>query len=248
MEKKRTKMEEMKMRPRVGLVMGSLVGWVLAGRPLVADGLVTSYPKPHDIAAEWLMVISLVVIACAIGLIAYTLIARRQNLLDLHSKWILFLGVAALPIPAIFMSTAVGLEHSKQVKFCDSCHAMDPFLDDMKDVDSEQLAARHYKNRFIQKAHCYTCHTDYGIFGTMKAKLNGMKHIWKDFTGHWSHPIEISKPYAYQICLNCHAGAVRFEQLEEHDGVIEEVLSGEGGCNPCHELAHPARVERSGKS
>jgi nitrate/TMAO reductase-like tetraheme cytochrome c subunit len=71
-------------------------------------------------------------------LIAYTLIARRKNLLDLHSKWILFLGIAVLPVPAIFLSTAVGLEHSKQVKFCNSCHAMDPFIDDMKDVGSNR--------------------------------------------------------------------------------------------------------------
>lgn len=238
----------MKMRPKLPLSLGAIVGALLAVRPAVAESLQTSYPKPRDIAAEWLMVISLVVIAVAIGLIGYTLIARRKNLLDIHSKWILFLGVAVLPIPAIFMSTAVGLEHSKQLEFCNSCHAMDPFMDDMKDVASRQLAARHYKNRFIQKAHCYTCHTDYGIFGTMEAKLNGMKHMWGDFTGHWSHPIEISKPYQYQICLNCHAGAVRFERLEEHDGVIEEVLAGEGGCNPCHELAHPSRVERSGES
>jgi nitrate/TMAO reductase-like tetraheme cytochrome c subunit len=228
--------------------MWSIAGLLIAGQPLLAENLPTSYPKPRDIAAEWLMVLSLVVIGVAAALIAYTLIARRQNLLDLHSKWILFLGIAVLPIPAIFMSTAVGLEHSKQLKFCNSCHAMDPFMDDMKDVASNQLAARHYKNRFIQKAHCYTCHTNYGIFGTMEAKLNGMKHMWGDFTDHWSHPIEISKPYQYQICLNCHAGAVRFERLEEHDGVIEEVLSGEGGCNPCHELAHPSRVERSGES
>ncbi|MEE9562477.1 MAG: NapC/NirT family cytochrome c [Thermoanaerobaculia bacterium] len=238
----------MKIRPKLELSMWSLAGLLIAAGPLFAESLQTSYPKPRDIAAEWGMVLSLVVIVAAAGLIAYTLIARRKNLLDLHSKWILFLGIAVLPIPAIFMSTAVGLEHSKQLKFCNSCHAMDPFIDDMKDVASNQLAARHYKNRFIQKAHCYTCHTNYGIFGTMEAKLNGMKHMWGDFTGHWSHPIEISKPYQYQICLNCHAGAVRFEQLEEHDGVIEEVLSGEGGCNPCHELAHPARVERSGES
>ena len=238
----------MKIRPKLPQSMATLVSLLIVGRPLVAESLETSYPKPRDIAAEWLMVISLVVIAVAIGLIAYTLIARRQSLLDIHSKWILFLGVAVLPIPAIFMSTAVGLEHSKQPEFCDPCHAMDPFMEDMKDVASKQLAARHYKNRFIQKAHCYTCHTDYGIFGTMEAKLNGMKHLWGDFTDHWSHPIEISKPYRYQICLNCHAGAVRFERLEEHDGVIEEVLAGEGGCNPCHELAHPSRVERSGES
>jgi nitrate/TMAO reductase-like tetraheme cytochrome c subunit len=208
------------MRPKLPLSLGAIVGALLAGRPLLAESLQTSYPKPRDIAAEWLMVISLAVIAVAIGLITFTLIARRKNLLDIHSKWILFLGVAVLPIPAIFMSTAVGLEHSKQLEFCNSCHAMDPFMD----------------------------HTDYGIFGTMEAKLNGMKHMWGDFTGHWSHPIEISKPYRYQICLNCHAGAVRFERLEEHDGVIEEVLAGEGGCNPCHELAHPSRVERSGES
>jgi nitrate/TMAO reductase-like tetraheme cytochrome c subunit len=194
------------------------------------------------------MILSLIVIIAAAALILYTLITRRNRLMDLHSKWLLFLGVGVLPVPAILMTTAVGLEHSKAVSFCNSCHAMDPFIDDMRNVESDLLAASHFKNRLIQKEHCYTCHTDYGIFGTMEAKLAGLGHVWKDASGRWQAPIEISKPYQFRICLNCHAGAVRFENQEVHEGVIDDVVNGEISCTDCHEPAHPARSERSADS
>jgi len=122
---------------------------------------------------------------------------------------------------------------------------MDPFVDDMRDTDSDLLAAVHYKNRLIQKEHCYTCHTDYGIFGTMEAKLAGLGHIYMDSTGRWEAPITISKPYQFRICLNCHAGALRFENEEDHEDAIEEVVAGETECTDCHEMAHPDRSERS---
>jgi len=179
------------------------------------------------------------------ALVAYTLITRRRRITEEQSKWLLFLGVAVLPIPAVLLSGVVGVEHSKAVSFCNSCHPMDPFLDDMRDIDSETLAAVHFKNRFIQKEHCYTCHTDYGIFGTMEAKLAGLGHIYMDATGRWDAPISLSKPYQFRICLNCHAGALKFELEEDHEDVIEEVVNGETDCTECHEMGHPERDDRS---
>jgi nitrate/TMAO reductase-like tetraheme cytochrome c subunit len=227
------------------ILFGSLLACLMASRSLLANKPETAYSPPRDIAEEWAFILSLVVIIAAAATIVYTLVTRRKRLTDLHSKWLLFLGIGVLPVPAILMSTAVGLEHSKKASFCNSCHAMDPFIDDMRDADSDLLAAAHFRNRLIQKEHCYTCHTDYGIFGTMEAKLSGLGHIWKDASGRWHHPIEISKPYQFRICLSCHAGAARFERLEDHEGVIEGVVDGDMGCTDCHELAHPARSERS---
>ena len=210
---------------------------------VVAEGLPSSYAPPEDAVAQWGKFLVIGLIAAAMALTAYTLIGRRGRLAEPHSKWMLFLGVAVLPVPAILLSTAVGMERSKSVAFCSSCHAMDPFIADLQDPESERLAAVHYKNRYIPKNQCYSCHTDYGMFGTLEAKTAGMRHVYKDITGNWSRPIEIHAPYRYRICLNCHAGAVGFEEL--HQDEIRDVVDGNVICSDCHELAHPSREERA---
>lgn len=238
----------MKKALKLPIVMGVVAAGFAARCLSAADHFPTSYSPPGEIAAKWAMILVLIVIVAAMGSIVYTLISRRGRLTDLNSMWILFLGVGVLPIPAILLSTAVGMEHSKGITFCNSCHAMDPFFDDMRNVESDSLAAAHFKNRFIQKEHCYSCHTDYGVFGTMEAKLNGMGHVYKDASGKWDRPIEILKPYRFRICLNCHAGAVKFEAQEAHEDVIEGVVDGDIACTDCHELAHPSRKERGSDS
>jgi len=229
-------------------LIGALAAGLCSRCSLAADRLPTDYSPPRDIAEEWAMIVVLVIIIAAMGLIVYTLATRRGRLTDLSSKWILFLGIGVLPIPAILLSAAVGMEHSKGVVFCNSCHAMDPFVDDMRDADSDYLAASHFKNRFMQKEHCYACHTDYGTFGTMEAKLSGMGHVYMDASGNWERPIGIRKPYRFRICLNCHAGALKFEAEEAHEDMIEGIVDGDIACSDCHETAHPSREERSSSS
>ena len=60
---------------------------------------------------------------------------------------------------------------------------MTPYVNDLHDPKSDTLAAVHFKNRFIQENHCYTCHTDYGMFGTVKAKWEGLGHTVRYTTG-----------------------------------------------------------------
>ena len=48
---------------------------------------------------------------------------------------------------------------------------MQVYVDDMLDSESESLAAVHYKNRYIPSNQCYDCHTSYGMFGTVEAKM-----------------------------------------------------------------------------
>jgi len=137
------------------------------------------------------------------------------------------------------LSTAVGLEQSKAVQFCSSCHVMGVFVNDLKDPSSTTLAALHYQNRYIQREHCYRCHTDYGILGTMEAKKAGLGHVWKETTGTYKLPIKMSKPYNYAICLDCHAESAKFNQEAAHDNVVNETLTGKSNCLDCHDPPHP---------
>src|SRR5262249_246486 len=143
-------------------------------------------------------------VGAASALIIYTLIVRKHRLGETASKWMLFTGICLLPWPAMFLSAAVGMEGSKKVEFCSSCHGMKTFKHDLKNPPSKTLAGLHFQNRYIQREHCYRCHTDYGILGTMEAKMAGLGHVWKETTGAYKLPIKMSRPYNYAICLDCH--------------------------------------------
>jgi nitrate/TMAO reductase-like tetraheme cytochrome c subunit len=218
--------------------------WVFSGPLLGADASVR-YRPPHPFAQKWARAVGLSMVAAAGLLIIYTLTFRRKRLQEPSSKWMLFLGICVLPTPVMFLSTAVGLEQSKNVEFCISCHVMKPFVDDLKDPASRTLAAIHYQNRYIQREHCYRCHTDYGILGTMTAKKQGLGHIWKAGTGSYSLPIKMSQPYNFAICLDCHADSAKFNKEAAHEGVVEETAAGKGNCLDCHDSPHPPPETRS---
>ena len=81
---------------------------------------------------------------------------------------------------------------------------MTPYVEDLRNPRSDTLAALHFKNRYIQENHCYTCHTDYGMFGTVRAKWAGLGHVLRYATGAYRVPIEIGHPYPSARCLDCH--------------------------------------------
>ncbi len=211
-----------------------------------------TFEKPEDVILNWAERACLLLFIASAALLVYVLLYRRDRLMTGGSKWLLFMGLCLMPLPAAFLSTGVGMEGSKEVEFCQSCHEpMDPFVNDMMDPESETLAAVHYKNKLIQSEHCWNCHSDYGISGTAEAKLTGMKHIYYYTFNSWEAPIKLYHDYKWTICLECHAGAAYFEKPrndeEAHDGVLELVMSGEAGCTDCHNSAHTAREERSTK-
>jgi nitrate/TMAO reductase-like tetraheme cytochrome c subunit len=218
---------------------------LLATGSLLAAEPTAQYRVPHPFAQIWGRAIGLSLVGAACLLIIYTLVFRRRRLEEASSKWMLFTGICLLPTPVMFLSTAVGLEQSKNVEFCMSCHVMKPFIDDLKDPASKTLAALHYKNRYIQREHCYRCHTDYGILGTMEAKKEGLGHIWKAGTGSYQLPIKMSKPYDFAICLDCHAGSAKFNREAAHDGVVNDTIAGKGNCLDCHDSPHPAPETRA---
>ena len=73
---------------------------------------------------------------------------------------------------------------------------MNPYVQDLRNVQGESLAAVHYKNRYIQEDHCYTCHSDYGMAGTVMAKFAGLGHVWRYTTGTYTLPLKIASPYS----------------------------------------------------
>ncbi|MDX1583826.1 MAG: NapC/NirT family cytochrome c [Thermoanaerobaculia bacterium] len=211
-----------------------------------------NFEPPVDVVLVWAKRAGLTIMIISVLLTLFVLIVRRRRLMEGFSKLLLFLGLCVLPVPVMFLGAGVGMEESKAVHFCSSCHGpMGPFISDMMDPESENLAAVHFKNRYIQREHCWTCHSDYGIAGTAEAKFRGLTHITYAALDRWEPPIELSSPYNWRICLDCHAESALFQAprnyAEAHEGVLEEVLAGETTCVDCHVLAHPEPEERRSK-
>jgi cytochrome c nitrite reductase small subunit len=199
---------------------------------------------PKDYALVWARNISLLGVVCAAALILYVVLFRRKQIASAASQWLLFIGICVMPLPVMLLGSAVGLEQAKDISFCQHCHVMQPFVEDMRSPASDRLAAVHFKNRYIQRDHCYVCHTDYGLFGTVEAKLAGMGHVWKESTGSYTVPVRIARPYRFTICLDCHAESAKFNAVPEHRGLLPRIASGEARCTSCHRSSHVPRDQR----
>ena len=192
----------------------------------------------------WFSIVT-AVLAAVIAL--WFLIARP--LLTIGVKIALFFGIAVLPISSATSGNLVGFSTSTERKFCASCHVMEPWTEDSADPTSSSLASVHARNGSFGKKSCYTCHTDYGMFGTVTTKLSGMNHLLVYFTAFSNTPIdealrtiEIYKPFQNRACIQCHSTRTpAWDNVRDHRGATEEVRSGEVSCasEGCHGPAHP---------
>lgn len=231
------------MQRTASLLLG--VGVFLVVLPAVAHGQAADgiYQQPKDYLLEWVKVLAIAMAVVAVALISWTLVVHRGRLAGFRARLLLFIGICCVPFPAVLMSAAVGLEQSKAVAFCNSCHLMGAFVADMKDADSQSLSALHFRNRYIQDEHCYSCHTDYGLFGTFEAKIGGMSHVWSDFAGAGEGSVRPKTNYRFTICLNCHGQSSKFIAQARHAGVVDSVLRGRSACTDCHHKSHARRPQ-----
>lgn len=141
------------------------------------------------------------------------------------------------------MGNLVSLEQAKKVEFCRSCHrTMGVFVDDMQDPNSETLAARHGRHRWIPEAQCYTCHTSYGMFGDLQAKMKGLHDVYKYYTRTYKIPVRLRAPYVNADCLKCHERTPKFVHSEGHAEILAELRRDEFRCVDCHGPAHAEQV------
>jgi len=134
-------------------------------------------------------------------------------------------------------------EEAKRVEFCGSCHVpMTPLVESLSSGE-ESLAAIHYQRGAVSRSEaCYTCHSGYGIWGTLSAKQAGFGHMWRTVTRDYQFPLEHKGPFDIDSCQNCHAATKAFRDVEEHrDPELAAAMVGrEIGCTgDCHPAAHP---------
>src|SRR5688572_28874891 len=152
-------------------------------------------------------------------------------------KVLAFVAFFVLPGAALWAGYQLHMEHSKSTQFCLSCHVMEPYGRSMLIDDTSYLPAGHFQHRRIDRDHaCFTCHTNYTLFGDYKAKLGGLRHVWVYYMGEIHEKIELYEPYKNRECLHCHAGARSF--VEMHSDDLPALESNETSCLECHDLVH----------
>jgi len=193
------------------------------------------------------MDITVVILLIGIGLGALlvgTLVARPSIAATRGGKMLAFIALFAVPVVLAAAGTTAHLEHSKKTEFCLSCHIMKPYGESLKVDDPGHLAGSHFVNRRIPvNEACYTCHTDYTMFGPVKAKMRGLRHVWVWLTQDRKPPLHLYTPFTNQNCLHCHLGAKSFEEGAVHNADPETmplIKADKLSCvsSGCHDVNH----------
>jgi cytochrome c-type protein NapC len=159
-------------------------------------------------------------------------------------KIVAFVCLLVLPILAMTVGTTQHLEHMQSTGFCLSCHTMEPYGKSLLVDDSTAIPANHFQNNRVPRAQaCYTCHTDYAIFGGVRSKIRGVRHMYAQYFKPPAHRIKLYQPFPNANCLHCHAGTRKFEEGATHTAdpdTIPAIMSGKLSCTSsgCHDVAH----------
>jgi cytochrome c nitrite reductase small subunit len=208
------------------------VAWAEEGRKAIAQvGLL-----------RWLGIVS--ALAAVVVLVLAHFVYRKRIPRGMY-HWLLLVGLFVFPITTMLSTTATVMEGTKSVQACASCHVMLPFVNDLQNPTSPTLAARHYRNNWIGKDQCYTCHVSYGATGTLAGKRDGFRHWLYYVTNTYSDPIKFAGSYENSNCLDCHAGTPKWERIKSHQALAEELAGDRIACTRCHGPPHPLPNERA---
>ena len=161
-------------------------------------------------------------------------------------KILAFFALCILPVLAVMADTNEHLERSTSTKFCLTCHVMADFGHSLYVDDKSYLPAAHFQNSFVPRDHaCFTCHTDYTMFGDYKAKFRGLHHVEVQYFGKIPKPADIKlyTPYNNRECLHCHSGARSYEEASPHHKTpdqLTKMATNQLSCmsSDCHDIVH----------
>lgn len=185
----------------------------------------------------------LIVLAIVLaGLVAFRADLTRAR----GGKVLAFMALFLFPSLALWTGFSDHMERATSTQFCLSCHVMTDFGRSLYVDDKSFLAAAHFQNKRIPRDHaCYTCHTDYAMFGTVKSKIRGVRHVLVEYLGTIPKPAEIKlyQSYNNRECLHCHAGARSYLEASEHHktpDLLEQANANKLSCmaNNCHDIVH----------
>lgn len=193
------------------------------------------------------MPVSVVLLFCVAAAVIALFVGFRVELTrSREGKILAFVALFALPVMAAWTGFSEQMDRATSTHFCLSCHVMEGFGRTLYIDDPSYVPARHFQNNRIPRDHaCYTCHTEYSMFGGVKAKARGLRHLWVQYVLGAPKPeaIKLYDPFPNSECLHCHLGARRFEEGSAHNKVpdlLSRVKANKLSCvsSGCHEFVH----------
>jgi cytochrome c-type protein NapC len=192
---------------------------------------------------------SMIFVLLVVGMAALLagLIAFRADLTRVPGGKILaFLALFLLPVVAIAAGLSQQLERSKSTQFCLSCHVMEDYGKSLLVDDKGYIPAAHFQNNRVPRNQaCYTCHSDYTMYGGVTAKMRGLRHVYIQYLGKIPKPADIKlyTPFNNRECLHCHEGARSFMETSSHHkmpDMLQKVRDNSLSCmsSRCHDTVH----------
>ncbi|HUX67209.1 MAG TPA: NapC/NirT family cytochrome c [Terriglobales bacterium] len=190
---------------------------------------------------------ALVVALIAVALVLALLVTMRAELTRAPAgKVLAFVALFLLPTLAVWSGFNQQMQLAESTQFCLSCHVMSDYGHSLYVDDPSYIPAVHFQNRFVPRDHaCYTCHTDYTLFGTVHSKLRGLHHLEVEYLGTIPAPdkIRLYVPFNNRECLHCHLGARTFEEERAHHRTpteMADIKADRLSCmtSKCHDTVH----------
>jgi len=181
-------------------------------------------------------IIGLSIVLIALFLIRITLASVQGG------KILAFIAFFILPVVATGLGASIHLENSTSTQFCLSCHTMEAHGKSLYIDDPTYVPAAHFQNNRIPKEQvCYTCHTDYTLFGDVHAKIRGLKHLYVYYVKGSPAQLALYEPFKNRECLRCHAGARSYEDTSPHREMKEPLAGNDMSCLTCHNKIHDVK-------
>lgn len=168
------------------------------------------------------------------------ILVRPSLTATVGGKIVAFIAFCVLPVLCGAWGLSEHFTRSEQTSFCLSCHIMAPYGRSLYVDDVNHIPAAHFQNHRIPADQaCYTCHTDYAMYGPLRVKLNGLRHVYVAYLGTPMNPIHLYRPFQNSTCLHCHSGARSFED-DAHMAMIDQLKSNQLSCisSGCHDTVH----------
>jgi cytochrome c-type protein NapC len=193
------------------------------------------------------MPVSVIVLLCLAAAVIALLVGFRAELTrSREGKILAFVALFALPVMAAWTGFSEQMDRAQSTRFCLSCHVMDDYGRSLYIDDPSYVPASHFQNNHVPRDRaCYSCHTEYTMFGGVKAKVQGVHHLWVQYVRGAPKPedVKLRDPFPNSECLHCHLGARRFEEGPAHNKIpdlLSRVKSNKLSCisSGCHEFIH----------
>jgi cytochrome c-type protein NapC len=175
--------------------------------------------------------------------LAGVFLVRPSITAGVTGKVLAFVGLCVLPALCIGTGMSFHMQRSQQTAYCISCHSMESHGKSLHLEGTQYIPAQHFQNHLVPPdAACYTCHTDYTMYGPLKDKLKGLRYLYMEYVSTPPKTIHIDGKYSNLQCLHCHQGARNFEEHLNQMPPIGDLTSNRISClsSGCHDMIHNA--------